>query len=105
MAFNVQLTASAQNDIAETLDFLTERTPAHASKWFEGLFEALETLREMPIRQGLIAEASRLKRPLRALPYAAHRVVYEVDEAQQIVFIVRIYHSSRAPLRAEDVHG
>ena len=103
MAFNVQLTASAQSDIEETMDFLSERTPAHASRWFEGLFEAMETLREMPARQGLIAEAGRLKRPLRVLPYAAHRVIYEVDDAQQIVFIVRIYHSSRAPLQAEDV--
>lgn len=103
MAFNVQLTSSAQSDIEETLDFLTERTPAHASKWLTYLFEALETLIEMPTRQSLIAESSRLKWSLRALPYGAHRVIYEVDETRQIVFVVRIYHSSRAPLRTEDV--
>ena len=103
MAFSVQLTASAQSDIEETMDFFTERTPTHASKWFEGLFEAFETLHEMPARKGLIAEGGRLKRPLRSLPYGAHRVIYEVDEARYIVFVVRIYHSSRAPLRVEDV--
>ncbi len=103
MAFNIRLTHVAQDDVAGTMEFLIGRSPEAAKRWLDGLFEAIESLGELPARHALIAEAARLKRPLRSLPYQSHRVVYEVDETRQIVSIVRVYHFARAPLRPEDM--
>lgn len=103
MAFEVRLTAAAKRDIRDAMDFFQKRSPRIASKWFAGLFEALETLQEMPHRHAFVFEAAQLKRLLRGLPYYSHRVIYEVDESAQTVWILRIYHTSRAPLELESL--
>lgn len=103
MAFNVRLTEAAQRDIGEAMDYIAANSPEHARKWFDEFFEVLETLTEMPARHPLITESGHLKRALHSLHYHSHRVVYEINVAQQTVSIVRVYHSSRRPLRLEDL--
>ena len=103
MAYKIQLARRAKLDIAETLGFFSEFSPQAAQNWFDGLFEAMESLSEMPARHALIVESARLKRHLRSLPYHSHRIVYEISDTKKVVSIVRIYHSARAPLQSEDL--
>lgn len=57
----------------------------------------------MPSRFSPIAEADELKKPLRSFVHHSHRVVYQVDDAAEIVSVVRVYHSARAPIQLEDL--
>jgi plasmid stabilization system protein ParE len=103
MAFKVQFTAAARRDLLETTDYLRETTPEYAPLWLKGVLTAARSLQEMPSRYALIWETDHLERPLRGLIYQSHRIVYEVNNTTQIVSIVRVYHSARAPLRIEDI--
>jgi plasmid stabilization system protein ParE len=105
MAFDVQFTAAARRDLIETADHLQADAPEYAPRWLNGILTAARSLQEMPLRHALIMEAGRLGRPLRALVYQSHRIVYEVNETNHVVSIIRVYHSSRAPLRLEDLEG
>lgn len=103
MAFKVQLSEAARTDMKQTTALISKRAPASADKWFDGLIDALKSLTEMPLRFALMPEANELKRPLRSFPYHSHRVIYQVDEPAQVVSILRVYHSARAPLQLEDL--
>ena len=97
MGYSVRITASAKQDIADTMQFIELSSTSRARKWLSGLLVAMDSLQEMPVRHALMAEASQL-RPLRALLYHSHRVIYEIDETAHTVAIVRVYHMARKPL-------
>lgn len=103
MAFRVLLSAPAERDIEETVEFMVTNSPEAASKWLNGLQESLASLEEMPLRHALIPEAAILGKPYRSLPYVSHRIVYRVDDQSAQVYIVRVYHGARKPLEEEDV--
>jgi len=71
--------------------------------WYDGLIQAIESLSEMPERFALITESKRLKRSLRAIPYKPHRIIYEIDDLHEIVYIVRLHHFARKPLNMKDL--
>ena len=103
MAFKVQIVAAAERDVDQAVAFIHNSSPVAAQKWLETLLTKMEGLAEMPLRFALIAEADELKKPLRSFVHHSHRIVYEIDEPTQIVSIVRVYHSARAPLSLEDL--
>lgn len=103
MAFEVKISASAEKDLVECLDFISRDSLVQAKKWFEEFESVLESLRELPACHALIPESKVIKRSLRAINHYSHRVVYEVDEAADLVYIIRVYHFARQPLKARDV--
>jgi plasmid stabilization system protein ParE len=103
MAFRIEFARSAELDIIELVDYIAGDSPPMAKKWFDELFASLETLRELPLRHALIPEANDLKRELRSIHHYSHRIVYEVQAAENCVYIVRIYHGARRALTAKDI--
>lgn len=99
MAYKVLLSAPAERDIEEAVEFIAANSTEVASKWLSGLQEAIQTLEEMPARHALIPEAGMIGVPYRSLPYFSHRVIYRLDEANAQVFVVRVYHGARKPLQ------
>ncbi len=103
MAFKIQIVAAAERDIDEALAYIHQSSPDAARRWLESFQEKIQGLTEMPSRFALIAEADELKKPLSSFVHHSHRVVYEIDKPTQIVSILRVYHSARAPLSLEDL--
>lgn len=103
MAFQVELSQQAEADIAEAADYIAADSPDNARKWVDALLVQLETLREMPQRHDLIPEAKLLLRHLRSIQHYSHRIIYEVNEDNLRVSIVRVYHGARKPLRRKDL--
>ena len=103
MAFKIQIVEAAQRDMSEATEYIYKDSPATAQKWLLGLAEAIYSLAEMPLRYALIPEAQELKRPLRGFLYHSHRIVYEVDDTQGMVSVLRIWHSARLPIGWTDL--
>ena len=103
MAFRIELASAAELDIAEAVEYIAMDSPVMAQKWFDDLFLALEHLRQLPLRHVLIPEAADLKRELRSIHHHSHRVIYEVQEATNTVYIARVYHGARKPLMRKDI--
>ena len=96
MAYLVELTARATSD----LDYLYSNAAESraAARWFNGLEKAVYTLERFPRRCPVAPESRKAKRPLHHLLYGkkphVYRVIYEVDEAHQLVRVLTIRHGA-----------
>lgn len=104
MAHKIFLSPLARQDIIETADYIREHGSAErATRWASELVKVIAGLGEMPERCPLADESHDVGLQLRELHYHSHRVIFRVDDATSTVQILRLYHSSRAPLRLEDI--
>lgn len=103
MAYNVIVTEPAAADIDETVTFIKGDSAAAAAMWLGIVQGIIEQLDEMPYRGARIPENTGQKFECRHLIYKSHRIVYRVDETAKTVFVVRVYHSARTPLRTENL--
>jgi mRNA-degrading endonuclease RelE of RelBE toxin-antitoxin system len=78
-----------------------------ASQWYQGLEEAVYALAIYPDRCPIAPEAGKLRRELRHLLYGkkphVYRVIYQVDERRQTVWVLTVRHGARWKLKATDV--
>lgn len=107
MAYRVEFAARAARDL-EILYVEKNAAESHsAACWYNGLEKAVYTLEMHPNRCPIAPESRRIKRRLRHLLYGAkphvYRVVYEVDELHQTVWVLTIRHGARKRLRASDL--
>jgi plasmid stabilization system protein ParE len=103
MAFSLDISKAAEEDIQEAAAFIALDSPSAATRWHKELWELIFSLREMPARFPTIPEANKLKMPYRSAIHYSHRVVYRIDEAKNTVFVVRVYHGARHALRLKDL--
>jgi len=103
MAFKIALAEAAFRDIDEATAFIAHDSPDQARAWLAGIFPIIDSLQSLPKRYAVIPEAAALARELRSVHYHSHRIVYEVDESAQTVYIVRVYHGARRPLSSGDL--
>jgi plasmid stabilization system protein ParE len=106
MAYLVEFAARAVRDL-ETL--YVEKNAAEsnaAARWYNGLEQAVYALALYPYRCHIVPEARRAKRKLRHLLYGnkphVYRVIYEVDEKRQVVWVLTIRHGARRNLKPSD---
>ena len=103
MAFDVEITDPARDDIDEAVTFIAQKSPAAARKWKTDLQALILSLQDMPGRFALVAEAGELGRPYRGAPHHSHRVIFRIDEEKNTVYVVRVYHGARRPLSPDDI--
>jgi hypothetical protein len=63
MAYRVSLAIPAEADAYAAFERIREAAPMHAGKWLTGLFSAIFSLDEMPVRCPVIPEAEELGYP------------------------------------------
>jgi plasmid stabilization system protein ParE len=103
MAFNVIITEPAAEDVDQTVTFIAANSPSAAARWLNTIQHAILSLDEMPYRAAVIPENTGEGFEYRHLIHRFHRIVFRVDEPANTVFVVRVYHSARAPLKMEDL--
>ena len=95
MTYRVDITARAAHDLDNVYRYIEAEQSKQAVTWFNGLYEALQSLTSSPHRSPLIKEAS----PLRHLLYGnkphIYRIIYSVDDNRKIVTILTIRHGAR----------
>ncbi len=107
MAYLVEFSARAAHDL-EVLYVEKDAAESYAAaRWYNGLEEAVDTLEWHPHRCPLAPEARKLKRKLRHLLYGkkphVYRVIYELDEGRQAVWVLTIRHGARQKLKPSDL--
>lgn len=101
--FEVILTPRAEEDLYDYAAFIALDNPDAAEEWADSVLKECELLSQMPHRFAVIAESELLGEDLRSFPFHSHRVVYWVDSEGKKVFVIRIYHMARRPLRKQDL--
>ena len=62
--YRIDLTRSAEREIAEAEEWIAADSPAAAGRWIDGLLAALETLEIMPARCPLAPEIKTMQKRL-----------------------------------------
>jgi plasmid stabilization system protein ParE len=107
MAYLVELAARAARDLEILYVEKNAAESQAASRWYNGLEEAISTLAQHPYRCPKAPEAKNKKRDLRHLLYGnkphIYRVIFEIDENGQSVWVLHIRHGARKSLKASDL--
>jgi plasmid stabilization system protein ParE len=101
MAFQVELSAHAAQDIEEHYVWIQERNPAAAEKWFNNILVAIHTLKDFPERCSRIPEQESFTQEIRHFIYQKHRLIFTIQNT--IVYILAVRHTARKPLENEDL--
>jgi len=104
MAFLVDIAPAALLDIEETYLYILEQSGAgaRAAAWYNGLFDALLSLEEMPTRCPLAPESADIGVEVRQLLYKRHRILFAVLPGD-VVRVFRVWHGARDRLQGEDL--
>lgn len=103
MAFSIEITDPARDDIDASVMFIAQKSQSAARKWKTELQSLILSLHDMPGRFAVIPEAAELGVFYRSAPHHSHRVIFRIDEQKNTVYVVRVYHGARHPLTYEEI--
>jgi plasmid stabilization system protein ParE len=90
----------ALDDLESAYLWVRESAPEAAERWFNGLVDALETLRQFPERCGLAPENDYFDQEIRQLLHGrrsgVYRILFTIFEKE--VRVLHIRHAARKPL-------
>ena len=101
MAFQVELSAHATQNIEETYVWIQEQNPTAAEKLFNGIMAAIHTLKDFPHRCPKIPEQDSFTQEIRHFIYQKHRIIFTAHNT--IVYILAVRHTAKKPLESEDL--
>jgi toxin ParE1/3/4 len=107
MPYRVEFAARAARDLEILyVEKNVAESPA-AARWYNGLEEAVYALGRRPNRCPVAPEARKSKRKLRHLLYGkkphVYRVIYEVEEQRQTVWVLTIRHGAGRKIQTSDL--
>ena len=93
MAFRIIWTGRARKDLKAIVQYIKSDNPKAAQNFGFRLIKEAESVTEFPQRGRTVPE---LNDPLiREVICSPYLIVYKIDEPNQIIYIVRIWHSAR----------
>jgi toxin ParE1/3/4 len=107
MAYHVEFADRAARDLESLYVEKNAAESQAASRWYSGLEEAVFALAAFPNRCSAAPESRKMRRKLRHLLYGKkphiYRVIYEVNERQQVVWVLHIRHGGRRKFKTSDL--
>jgi plasmid stabilization system protein ParE len=95
----------AFDDLDEACQWISERAPEAAARWFNGFVEALNSLTTSPERCNLAPENDAVEPEIRQLLYGrrsgVYRALFTITENE--VRILHIRHAARQTMTAEEL--
>jgi hypothetical protein len=100
MSYKVQVAATARREAEAYHLYIVKKSNDNlpADMWWNGLLDALDTLRSLPARCPRIPEQDKFDSPLYQLLYASHRIIFGIDK--DVVRVFRVYPAASRPLRS-----
>ncbi|MFZ0997937.1 MAG: type II toxin-antitoxin system RelE/ParE family toxin, partial [Candidatus Sulfotelmatobacter sp.] len=103
MAYLVNITARAQQDLAQLYDDLNAPGSDSARRWYTGLKRSILGLEEFPKRCAATPENRKLRHLLYGDKPHVYRVIYRVLEKQRRVEILHVRHGARQSFKRPDL--
>lgn len=92
-AYHVEVTATAERDLAEICEYLARESPAAADRWLDALDGRLRSLEELPLRCPRVPESKLLGVDWRHLLLPPYRIIFQVAPGR--VLVLRVIHGAR----------
>jgi toxin ParE1/3/4 len=107
MTYVVEFATRAARDLEILYAEKSAAESLPAARWYNGLEHAVYALASYSHRCPVAPEARSVKRKLRHLLYGkkphVYRIIYEIDEGRQAVWVLTIRHGARRKLKASDL--
>ena len=105
MAFRVEIAPQAFDDLDSIADYIKERSrSALAERWFSGLIDDIDSLKNMPARCPVAAESEELGREVRLLLHGrktrTYKIYFSIDyetPSRGTVRVLHVRHWARKP--------
>ncbi len=83
----------------ERHDWIAERSPERAGKWYRGLFEKIETLQTHPKRCPVAPESEDYGEQLRYLTYGKRGDIFRIlfTIRGDVIRIIALHHAAQGP--------
>ena len=91
-------TQAATQDVSEIHEYIARDSRKYARQTVDRIHASTRSLRQFPERGELLVELS--KAVYRQIVSGSYRVIYQINESAEQVFIVAVIHSSRDLKRA-----
>lgn len=97
MAFRVEIAPQAFEDLDAIADYIREHGSfAVSAKWFNGIIDAIASLKELPARCPIAAESEDIGQEVRLLLHGgrnrSYKIYYTVDYETPSSGTVRVFH-------------
>lgn len=81
----------------ETVRYIAieQESPLNAQGWLEDLWDAIETLEQMPHRCALAEEGGYRPFEIRKLVHGEYLILFTIDNERQTVFVIGVRHGMR----------
>jgi plasmid stabilization system protein ParE len=93
--YQVILTPTARQHALEITEWIADRSPANAARWYVGLESAVNSLDFMPSRRARALESDYLGEELRQYVYGSYRIIFRIEEEAAIVRVLYVRHAPR----------
>ena len=106
MNYRVVLTARAERDRDAAFTWYAEHYSLEfASRWYQGIWQAVESLAQNPLRCGVAHENDKFSFDVHELLVGArrykHRILFTIQD--DVIVVLHIRHSAQRDLTAEDL--
>jgi plasmid stabilization system protein ParE len=104
MTYTVIVTRPAKGQLNRAADWIAEKAPEAAERWFNGFVAAISSLSRNPRRCGFAREHRQFPFELRELLYGRrrnYRAIFTIRGSQVIVIAIR--HAAQAELTLDDI--
>lgn len=83
---------------------MSSYSPRQARNWLEGLYKAIQSLEQMPLRCSLAFEDNFFEEEIRQLIYGKGKNTYRIlfTITQKTVHIIFVRHAAQQPLSPDD---
>jgi addiction module RelE/StbE family toxin len=93
MACKIVWTDQARADLSDIVRFIAEDNPTIAESFGYSLISKVDQLIQFPLLGRVVPEIG--DQTIREIVFRPYRIIYQVNEAQQIVAVVRVWHGAR----------
>lgn len=105
MTYRVELAERAVRDLRRLYQTINADASALAETWFNALEEVILSLDKHPARGAAVPEDRRLRQLLHGRKPNVYRVIYDIDEQNQVVTVLHIRHGRRDASAPRDKGG
>lgn len=98
--YQVIITAPAEQDLEDILNYLLEEASYQkAVSAQKAILDAIYSLTEMPTANGFVKELIGYTNNVyrRVIAKKTYKIIYQIEEQQKEVFVIRIMHVKRGP--------
>ncbi|MBX3277959.1 MAG: type II toxin-antitoxin system RelE/ParE family toxin [Acidobacteria bacterium] len=100
MSYSVILTDEAEEDLKAAARWVAQHSPEKATIWYFDITEAIESLRNFPLRCPLAPESKTFATQIRHLLFDRHRILFIIEDEN--VYVLRVRHQAQDMLKPDD---